>query len=83
MAFYHPYLVYEIIICNVPNQSGCQIILSKLSQESIYIHLKERGSNRDYLSMLDVIRPKKCNQEMSEVNFFKKRHSWFLIGFDF
>ena len=61
MAFYHPDLVHEVIICNVPNQSGCKIILSKLSKESIYIHLKEKGNNRDYLSMLDVINPKKCN----------------------
>ena len=83
MAFYHPDLVYEVIIYNVSSQSGCKIILSKLSQESIYIHLKKKGSNRDDLSMLDVIIPKKCNQELSEVNFFKKRHQWFLIGFDF
>ena len=75
--------VCEVIIYNVPNQSDCKIILSKLSQESIYIHLKKKRSNRDYLSMLDVINPKKHNQEMNEVNFFKKRHQWFLIGFDF
>ena len=57
MEFYHPNLVLEIIIYNVPNQSGCKIILSKLSQENIYIHLEEEGSNREYLSMLDVINP--------------------------
>ena len=83
MGFYHPDVVYDVIIYNVPNQSGCNIILSKLFQESIYIHLKEKGSNRDYILMLDVINPKKCKQEMSEVNFFKKRHQWFLISFDF
>ena len=33
--------------------------------------------------MIDVINPKKCNQEMSEVIFLKKRHPWFLISFDF
>ena len=33
--------------------------------------------------MIDVIYPKKYNQEMSEVIFFKKRHQWFLISFDF
>ena len=54
-----------------------------LSQESIYIYPKQKGSNRDYFSMIDVIYPKKCNQEMSEVIFFKKRHQWFLISFDF
>ena len=72
MEFYHPDLVYEVIIYNVPNQSSCKFFLSKLSQESIYIHLKEKRSNRDYLSMLDMINPKKCHQEMSQ--FFKKRH---------
>ena len=54
-----------------------------LSQESIYIHPKQKGSNRDYFSMIDVINPKKCNQEMSEVIFFKKRHQWLLTSFDF
>ena len=83
MAFYHPDLVYEGIMYNVSNQSSCKIILSKLSQESIYIHLKEKGSNGDYLSMLDMINPKKCNQEMSEVSFLKKCHQWFLKGFGF
>ena len=83
MAFCHPDLVYEVVIYNVPNQSGCKIILSKLSQESIYIHQKKKGSNRDYFSMVDKINPKKCNQELSQVNFFKKRHQWFLIDFDF
>ena len=71
----------EVIIYNVPNQSGCKIILSKLSQESIYIHLKKKRSNRDYLSMLDVINPKKQNQEMSEVNFFEKTPSVVLDRF--
>ena len=46
------------------NQWSCKIILSKLSQESIYIHLEVKRSSRDYLSMLDVINSKKCNQEM-------------------
>ena len=80
MAFYHPDLVYEVLIMF---QSGCKILLSNLSQESIYIHLKQKGSNRDYFSMIDVINPKKFNQEISEVNFFKKRHQWFLISFNF
>ena len=75
--------MYEGLIYNVPNQSGCQILLPKLSQESIYNHLKQKGSSRDYLSMLDMINPKKSNQDMSEVNFFKKRHQWFLISCDF
>ena len=59
-------------------QSGCKILLSNLSQESIYIHLKQKGSNKGYFSMIDVINPKKCNQEISEVNFFlkKKHHQW-------
>ena len=74
--------MYEVLIYNVPNQPGCKIVLPKLSQESIYIHLKKKGSSRDYLSMSDVINPKKSNQEMSEVNFFKKRYQWFLISFD-
>ena len=55
-------------------QSGCKILLSNLSQESIYFHLKQKGSNRGYFLMIDVINPKKCNQEISEVNFFKKKH---------
>ena len=67
--FYHPDLVYEFLIMF---QSGCKILLSNLSQESIYIHLKQKGSNRDYFSMIDVINPKKCNKEISEVIFFKK-----------
>ena len=75
MVFYHLDLVYEVIIYDVRNQSGCKIILSKLSQKSIYIHVKEKGSNRDYLSILYVISPKKCYQEMSQVNFFKKTSS--------
>ena len=34
--------------------------------------------------MIDVINPKKCNKEMSEIIFFKKkRHQWFLMSFDF
>ena len=58
-------------------QSGCKILLSNLSQESIYIHLKQKGSNRDCFLMIDVINPKKCNQEMTEVIFFfKKGHQW-------
>ena len=84
MTFYHPGFTWFMkLIYDVPNQPSCKIILSKLSQESIYIHLKEKGSNRDYLSMFNVINPKKCKQEMSEVNFFKKPHQSFLIGFDF
>ena len=62
MVFYHPDLVYEALIMF---PSGCNIILSNLSQESIYIHLKQEESNRGYFSMIDVINPKKCNQEMS------------------
>ena len=42
MAFYHPDLVYEVLIMF---QSGCKILLSNLSQESIYIHPKQKGSN--------------------------------------
>ena len=79
MAFNHPYLVYEVLMF----QSGCKILLSNLSLESIYIHLKQKGSNRDYFSMIDMISHKKCNQEMSEVIFLKKRHQWFLVSFDF
>ena len=59
-------------------QSGCKILLSNLSQESIYIHLKQKGSNRDYFSMIDVINPKKRKQEMSEVIYLKKAS---LMGF--
>ena len=44
MAFYHPDLVYEVLKMF---QSGCRIVLSNLSQENIYIHLKQKGSNRD------------------------------------
>ena len=56
-------------------QSGCKILLSNLSLESIYIHLKQKGSNRDYFSMIDVINPKKCNKETTEVIFLKKKTS--------
>ena len=51
-------------------QSRCKILLSNLSQESIYIHPKQKGNNRDYFSMTDVINSKKYNQDMSEVNLF-------------
>ena len=44
MAFYHPDLVHEVLLMF---QSGCKILLSNLSQESIYIHLKQKGSNTD------------------------------------
>ena len=38
MAFYHPDLVYEVIIYNVPNQSGDKIYLKlHISRK----HLKE------------------------------------------
>ena len=79
MVFYHPDFVYEVLIMF---QSDCKILLLNLSQESICIHPKQKGSNRDYFPMIDVINPKKCNHEMSEVNFLKKRHQWFLISFD-
>ena len=79
MTFYYPDLVYEVLLMF---QSGCQILLSNLSQESICIHPKQKGSNRNYFSMIDVINPKKSSQEMSEVNFLKKRHQWFLISFE-
>ena len=75
MAFYHPDLLYEILIMF---QSGCKILLSNLSQENNYIHLKQKGSNRDYFSMIDVINPKKRKQEMSEVIYLKKAS---LMGF--
>ena len=42
MAFYHPDLVHEVLLMF---QSGCKILLSNLSQESIYIHRKQKGSN--------------------------------------
>ena len=86
MEFYHPDLVYEV---SRMFQSGCKIILSNLSQWSIYIHLKQKGSNKFYLSMLGVFNLKKCNQEINEVIFLKKMSSmvfdkfWFLtFGFD-
>ena len=72
---------YEFLIMF---QTRCKILLSNLSQESIYIHLKQKGSNRDYFSMIDVINPKKRKQEMSEVIYFKKSLiNGFLISFDF
>ena len=45
MEFCHPDLVYEVFIMF---QSGCNIVLSNLSQGNIYIHLKQKGSNRNY-----------------------------------
>ena len=66
---------YEFLIMF---QTGCKILLSNLSQERIYIHLKQKGSNRDYFSMIDVINPKKRKQEMSEVIYLKKAS---LMGF--
>ena len=38
----------------------------KSSEESIYTHLKEKGSSRDYFSMLDIISPKKWVKEIFE-----------------
>ena len=61
-GIYHPDLVYGLLIMF---QSGCRILLSNLSQKSISIHLKQKGSNRDYFSMIDVISLKKCNKETS------------------
>ena len=64
-------------------QSGCKILLSNLSQENIYIHLKQKGSNTDQFSMIDVISPKKCNLEMSKVNFLERMSSMVFDKFDF
>ena len=52
MAFYHPDLLYEVIIYNVPNQSG----LSQIT----YLKKAFKGISGDYFSMLDVINSKKC-----------------------